>query len=334
MEGNMKKFIVTTTINDVTKALKKFDSLEDWSLIVIGDKKTPDIKLKNGRFIPADEQNNLGFECVDLIPWNVIQRRNIGYLVAMKEGADVIATIDDDNIPYDSWGEGLKLGSTYIANMIKSELVCDILHEHSEATEKKIWHRGFPVQLLNLRRTRQLQKNQLAFVDVEAQLWDGDPDVDAVCRLSSGPFDLKFSDKSYLIDNNTFSPYNTQNTFFTRRVAPCMCLPYNIGRMDDIWASYMTQRVMRELNSNVLFSGPSVYQDRNEHDLSKDLEKELIGYRHTLSFLNRLNNIDVQSGSVLEMYEKIVAGIEDLEFIEDKMIKFQRAWINDMGKIL
>ena len=34
-----KKFIITTTINYPTEAIKKFDSMEDWKLIVIGDKK-------------------------------------------------------------------------------------------------------------------------------------------------------------------------------------------------------------------------------------------------------------------------------------------------------
>ena len=37
----MKKFIITTTINTPTKAIRKFDNNPDWSLIVIGDKKNP-----------------------------------------------------------------------------------------------------------------------------------------------------------------------------------------------------------------------------------------------------------------------------------------------------
>ena len=45
----MKKFIVTTSINSPTLAIKKFDNLIDWKLIVVGDKKTPPkYKLKNG----------------------------------------------------------------------------------------------------------------------------------------------------------------------------------------------------------------------------------------------------------------------------------------------
>jgi len=113
-----------------------------------------------------------------------------------------------------------------------------------------------------------------------------------------------------------------------------MCLSFDIGRMDDIWASYMTQRVMRELGSSVLFTGPTVYQDRNDHDLTKDLEKEMVGYRNTLAFLRRLNEIDASGDSPIEMYSLIVDGIEDLDFISSDMIRFQRAWLEDMERIL
>ncbi len=329
----MKKFIVTTTIYPKGEALEKFDSLKDWNLIVIGDKKTPDIKLDNGQFIPAEAQSSLGYKSFDHIPWSVIQRRNFGYLEAVKQGADIIASVDDDNIPFDGWGDDVVVGKNLTRKTISDDLVCDALFEHSNVTSSKLWHRGFPVQLLEQRSNRK-ESTSTATVEVQAGLWNGDPDVDAVCRLAGGPFDLKFSNTEFFVSNQTFSPFNTQNTFFSRRLAVPMCLPYNIGRMDDIWASYMTQRIMRELDTNVLYTGPTVYQSRNDHDLSKDLEKEVIGYRHTLEFLRRLNEIDLNSGTILEMYAAVVEGVSTLDFIEPEMTNFQRAWLEDMAKIL
>ena len=41
------KFIITTTINNPTAAIQKFDQMEDWKLIVIGDKKTPPFPTPN-----------------------------------------------------------------------------------------------------------------------------------------------------------------------------------------------------------------------------------------------------------------------------------------------
>ena len=42
---------------------------------------------------------------LDLIGWNCIQRRNFGILYAWKNNADVVAVVDDDNIPYNNWGK-------------------------------------------------------------------------------------------------------------------------------------------------------------------------------------------------------------------------------------
>jgi hypothetical protein len=330
----MNKFIVTTTINNITPALRMYDNLEGWTLIVIGDKKTPEINLDNGIFIPHNIQDSLGFECARHIPWNVIQRRNLGYLLAIKEGADIIATIDDDNIPLQCWGQDIYVGDTVLRRMISADTICDSLFEHSNVTTEKLWHRGFPIQELENRHKRK-EKISKGYVDVQAGLWNGDPDIDAVCRIAGGPFDLEFSNSEFLIDYNCFSPYNTQNTLFSRRISPAMCLLFDIGRMDDIWASYMCQRIMRELQSCVLFTGPTVYQDRNDHDLSVDLEKEVIGYRNTPKFIKQLNEIDFgKSKDVIEMYEKIIDKISCLEFINPNITNFQRAWIKDIKKII
>lgn len=36
----MKKVIVTTTINPPTKAIRLFEAMTDWELVVVGDLKT------------------------------------------------------------------------------------------------------------------------------------------------------------------------------------------------------------------------------------------------------------------------------------------------------
>ena len=62
----MKKFIITTTINSPTEAIIKFDNLNEWHLIVVGDKKTPiDYSLQNGLYIsPKDQEEYFKDLCV------------------------------------------------------------------------------------------------------------------------------------------------------------------------------------------------------------------------------------------------------------------------------
>ena len=88
----MKKIIVCTSINPMTEALKEFDKLEDWELIVVEDLKTPAESYKGmrGHYLTTQEQ---AWNCPELsamLGWNTVDRRNLGYLEAYNRGADVI----------------------------------------------------------------------------------------------------------------------------------------------------------------------------------------------------------------------------------------------------
>ena len=105
----MNKYIVTTTINKPTLALKKYSKMKDWKLIVVLDKKTPKFSLNNAIVLTCEDQEKISKKLSNLIGWNCIQRRNFGFLKAIELGAEIVATIDDDNIPLNNWGRDLSL---------------------------------------------------------------------------------------------------------------------------------------------------------------------------------------------------------------------------------
>ena len=121
---------------------------------------------------------------------------------------------------------------------------------------------------------------------VQADLWDGDPDIDAMARLSLKPT-VNYSDITKPYCANKIAPFNSQNIFLAREVIPYYAvLPY-VGRMDDIWGSYILQHCFP---NGVIYNKASVYQDRNEQDLITNLENEIIGYRNTMKLINDLGN--------------------------------------------
>src|SRR5580692_10203006 len=104
----MKKVIVTTTINAPTKAIRLFDAMTDWQLVVIGDLKTPpDYRLERGLYVDPASQTKYDPALSEAIGWNCIQRRNFGLLMAYDMGAEIVAVVDDDNVPLPGWGEQL-----------------------------------------------------------------------------------------------------------------------------------------------------------------------------------------------------------------------------------
>ena len=118
----MNKFIITTTINAPTEAILRFDEMSDWNLIVIGDKKTPtNYTLKKGIYLSPEDQEAFYKDLSDVIGWNCIQRRNFGLLKAYELGADIIATIDDDNIPNKDWGKNILIGKEINLNFYETD---------------------------------------------------------------------------------------------------------------------------------------------------------------------------------------------------------------------
>ena len=119
--------------------------MEDWHLIVIGDQKTPHHLFKDFDYFSPELQDELYPELSKALGWNNIQRRNIGYVEAFNQGADIIATVDDDNIPYDGWGKTY-LNEEIVADYYES--INEVFDPLSVTNYPQLWHRGYPVELL------------------------------------------------------------------------------------------------------------------------------------------------------------------------------------------
>jgi hypothetical protein len=281
----MKKVIVTTTINPPTEALVKFSKLDDWKLIVVGDLKTPHKdyqKLKNIIYLSPEQQEKMSKNISDIIGWNCIQRRNFGFMLSHKLKAEIIATVDDDNIPLKNWGKNILVGKK-----IKVKIYNDnsgFFDPLSVTEHKNLWHRGFPVQLLKERSPKYKGIKEVHCL-VQADFWNGDPDIDAICRISLRP-EIKFK-KFYPFSSKNLTPFNSQNTFIHKSLLKHYLMFPGIGRMDDIWAAYYIQQKFKRLLPFIVFSSSSVYQNRNVHNYVLDLKKEIIGYEKTIFFKNQ-----------------------------------------------
>ena len=290
----MIKFIVTTTINSPTKATLKFCEIADkknLKFVIVGDKKTPhdeyrklEKNFKNVVYLSPEEQENLFPKISEIIGWNTIQRRNIGFIYAYTNQAEIVATVDDDNIPYDFWGDQIYVGQKITVDLYEN-INCSYFDPLSITNHNDLWHRGFPIEHLKVKNDIEY-KGKIEIVPlVQAEFWDGDPDVDAICRLSKKPI-VKF-EKFDPFTAYQMTPYNSQNTFLHRSVLKNYSVLPFIGRMDDIWGAYIQQ--FYHPNS-VIFTSASVYQERNPQDLIRNLENEIIGYRNTLKLIDNIHN--------------------------------------------
>lgn len=300
----MKKVIVTTTINPPTQAIKKFEKMEDWDLIVIGDKKTPsDYKLDRGMYVTPSMQESYDKSLSDAIGWNCIQRRNFGFLWAKDLGAEIIAVVDDDNIPQENWGKNISIGKTIETNYY--EISLPVFDPVGATNYPRLWHRGFPLQLLSKRDYSKKRKQKIVPM-IQADFWDGDPDIDAICRMEHAP-ECTFEPSYFPIASNAIAPFNSQNTFISKELLKDYFLFPHVGRMDDIWAAFYVQA----MGFKVIFERPSVFQDRNVHNLTRDMKAEYLGYEFNLEICENIiknpdcikNYIGEQSAAAFELYQ-------------------------------
>lgn len=278
----MKKIVVTTTINEPTEALIRYSNLKDWELVVVPDLKTPPDKYKDidCYYMTLEEQRDSYREISDYIGWNKTERRNLGYIKAYEMGADIIATVDDDNIPYSDWGSDLKLGTEEEVDLYEN--INGVFDPLSVTNKFHMWHRGYPLQLVNNRHeNKYLGKIKKKFL-VQADLWNGEPDIDAIYRMTH-----KYSnDQNFNVKNKfssvNLSPFNSQNTFIHRDAIKHYMMITNVGRIQDIWASYWLQK---KLNTQVLYGTASVFQKRNDHVIMNDYKDEFQTYHLSLDFI-------------------------------------------------
>ncbi len=298
-------YIATTTINRPTKALKLFAKNKNCKLIVSLDKKSKDFKLKNSIVLSTKYQEKKWPRLSKLVGWNCIQRRNFAILEAYERGAEMIALIDDDNIPYNNWFKNIFLNKQIKCNEIKTNK--KIFDPVGYTNHSNLWHRGLPLELVNNRKYKK-EKKKLIKPDIQANFWNGDPDIDAVCRMIFKP-ECNFKKNLFPFFSKKISPFNSQNTLITRKVIKDYFLFPHIGRMDDIWASfYVTSKKYR-----VLYNEPTVYQQRNVHNLIKDFKDEYVGYVNSLKLVESLyknseniyNFLPKKSSSAFDEWKKL-----------------------------
>ena len=260
---------------------------------------------------------------LDFIPFNSDNRRNVGFLMAIESGCDVLISIDDDNYcpsECDFVREHQVVGSAISAPLLTSSdqwaNICTLL---SGSTDD-LFPRGFPYSAQRMTRTTVLEPHPSPItVTMNAGLWLDDPDVDAVHRLCRRPKINSFKGPSVILGPDVWSPINTQNTSMTRDVAltyyyvrmghPLQGL--RIDRYGDILSGYLTQKCVKHLGQAIRVGTPIVEHRRTPHNLFKDLYHELAGMVIIEDFLPWLIDQQLEGNNCLDAYASLAARIED-----------------------
>ena len=375
---NTKTAIVTTTVNIPTflekyiQSFKCYSNIEKLAFIIIGDLKSPhekivnylkklntditieywDIKLQK-EWIQKTFNSELVEQVNFAIPYNSIRRRNLGYLIALEWGAEVIISIDDDNYPTNSsWlYEHLSILNCVdtlptVSSRNKVVNPCHILKFNYP--DVHIYSRGYPFSELFL-DTFDVHVEGGKRTALNIGLWIGSPDVDAYTNISypnlkSLGIKEDHNDR-YALAQDNYMPVNTQNTAFIRELTPAFydvlmdtrIHGMRIDRYDDIWAGLFALKLIHSLNYRVTFGIPLSDHRRNIHDLIADFKSELLGMSLNNKLFKIIMELDIQAKDFISGYLELADALQvnvirhftDNEVLKYflKVIKAMRIWI-------
>jgi hypothetical protein len=340
----MKLAVATTTIY-VPEVLRLYRTLsDDVAFFVAGDRKTPQEEVRtfvdglgNAVYLSVEDQEASGYRCSPVIGWNKIMRRNIALLEAMRSGADVIISLDDDNLPLDG-GYFQQFARLFEMpfNGLEVRTPSDWFNV-GELLDPPVHHRGFPYEHRHVDSALEMSAVANVQIGVAAGLWLGDPDIDAMERLTNRPLVKNLSpvlESGVVVAPGCFSPFNTQNTAVTAELAPLLMVLVGVGRYDDIWASYIAERVMMETPYQVHYGRPLVWQQRNPQSLWRNLRDELLGMEVGARFAADLREAKLKGDSVVEDLRRVYHHARKLDYLPAEVCELGLAWCDDVERVL
>jgi hypothetical protein len=331
--------IVMTTIGDGEEFLSTYRKLlaggqdaERTRLVIIPDRKTP-----AALFTACEQARRAGLRVVcptveeqdallarlgapTLVPYDSDNRRNIGYLLSWQSGADLMISVDDDNFPADE--DFLAAHSVVALGPAPATVVstdngwwnpCLLL----EVQPLPVYPRGFPYAARRPATT--VRHSGTADVRINAGLWLGDPDVDAITRIAVRPEVTRMPDGPVVLGPDTWAPVNSQNTAVHRGALPAYYFPrmgyrhqgQAIDRYADIFSGYFVQACAKHLGHSVRFGTPLARHTRNEHLLLRDLRQELTAIGLLEDLLPWLQGVRLEGGSYAEAYIALSHQMQD-----------------------
>ncbi|MFD7068333.1 hypothetical protein ACFV97_14015 [Streptomyces sp. NPDC059913] len=331
--------IVMTTIGDSASFFDAYRGLvarqsgdDRVRLVVVPDRKTP-----RRFFEVCDEARAAGLDVLSptveeqdellarlgaptLVPYDSDNRRNIGYLLSWMAGVDLLVSVDDDNFPHadDFFREHLTvLAGEREYHTVETESgwwnPCELL----DVTPMQVYPRGFPYT--HRVPAPAVGTIRTADVRVNAGLWLGDPDVDAITRIAVGPEVRALTRPEAVLSPGTWAPVNSQNTAIHRDAVAAYYFPrmgYRqsgqvIDRYADIFSGYFVQACAKRLGHAVRFGTPLAMHERNDHWLLRDLQQELPAIAMLDDVLAWLCDAKLDGSTYSEVYRSLSHQLQD-----------------------
>lgn len=342
----MKTALVVTSINLLEPFLQSYalnlqdhGHLADVTFYVIPDLSTPGAvhyEIEHFRrlglhieFPVPDVQDGflrqLGLR-TDFIPYHSDNRRNVGYLMALRDGYDYLISLDDDNLCPPLAGDWLNGHLAYLQST-KPHLPMTEGKWHNPCGTDKHFSRGFPYFA---RPDYHISYEYGRWGDAlkigcNQGLWRGAPDIDAISWLNTK---CDFSGRewrgTFALASETWAPINSQNTSILHDCIPAYYFLQS-PRFGDIYQGYFLLACLKQLGWTVRYGTPITDHKRNSHNYLKDIAHELPDIRTLESFLPILTESKLEGSTISDAYSSLISIVA--EHLSPTMADSMAQWL-------
>ena len=233
-------------------------------------------------FLGVEKQKSLGYRIHDFLPYKSYARKNLGYLYAIQHGAKIIFETDDDNSPTSG---KITFFQQETGDFFVYRTDSIVVNPYEHFGQSTIWPRGYPLDRIADPPSHRFIKCQGVDTSIQQGVVNGDPDVDAIFRLTRKDKDVSLKVEfdadapSVVLPPKTMAPFNSQNTLFMKKALWAMLIPTTVTfRVCDIWRGYWAQRLLWDVGSHLSFFPPNAVQFRNAHNYLADFIDEKMLY--------------------------------------------------------
>ena len=215
-----------------------------------------------------------------------------------------------------------------------------LFNPYAHFGQETIWPRGYPVERISETNKYTYRLCKTKRPAVQQGLVNGDPDVDAIFRLTRkndrARINVTFDSAAPPISlaPRTFCPYNSQNTLFHYEAFWSLVLPMTVTmRVTDIWRSYWAQGLLPLIGERLVFLPPNALQFRNAHSYLKDFKDEMDLYLKAGNLVKLLTDWKCARNSLVECGSELayaMAGQGMWNAAEAEMIDM---WFNDLKRV-
>jgi hypothetical protein len=210
---------------------------------------------------------------------------------------------------------------------------------YSLYTSSHLWPRGFPLE--HVRASDSGCEVVETSAEQHAAVWqglvDGDPDVDAIARLTSpqadGDFRFDPGLRRVILERGVVCPLNSQNTWWVDPAAfALLFLPGTTTfRVCDILRGYVAQHTLWRRGAHAGFVHPTAFQARNPHDLLADFASELPLYLHAAKMNHVLNDAAHRYTGGADDLVKAYDALAEANLADPRERDIAEAWLTSIG---